>query len=311
MTDYLHRVGRVGRCSGDPKKIVKSRVTSFIRTIQEVQTAKAIEADDMVFDVLVGEPADVSQFLRSIAEPPKIGFIVFDEADMLLNDNYVKVMTDFLSLVPISSSEDEDQARAVFVAATCPDDLQTIAEGVVEADQLFYVRSEFLHKPLPNIEQMFIRIKEMDKVAKLKEILDEDSETSKRKTMVFCKDRRTAIFVHKTLSAADIGSRGLDIADLKHVINYDFPWHMTDYLHRVGRVGRCSGDPKKIVKSRVTSFIRTIQEVQTAKAIETAIRFGKPLQNVDLKSSMKYQKSRKSKKESEKNVLPDKPTLSE
>ena len=38
--------------------------------------------------------------------------------------------------------------------------------------------------------------------------------------------------------ATDVASRGLDIDDITHVYNYDFPKDMEEYVHRVGRTGR-------------------------------------------------------------------------
>merc|ERR1712157_102609 len=40
------------------------------------------------------------------------------------------------------------------------------------------------------------------------------------------------------LVATDVASRGLDVKDIKYVINYDFPTQIEDYVHRVGRTGR-------------------------------------------------------------------------
>merc|ERR1711920_769806 len=40
------------------------------------------------------------------------------------------------------------------------------------------------------------------------------------------------------LVATDVASRGLDVKDIKYVINYDFPKQIEDYVHRVGRTGR-------------------------------------------------------------------------
>merc|ERR1712151_132699 len=40
------------------------------------------------------------------------------------------------------------------------------------------------------------------------------------------------------LVATDVASRGLDVKDIKYVINYEFPNQIEDYIHRVGRTGR-------------------------------------------------------------------------
>jgi ATP-dependent RNA helicase DDX43 len=42
----------------------------------------------------------------------------------------------------------------------------------------------------------------------------------------------------KILIATDVASRGLDIKDITHVLNYDFPHNIEEYVHRVGRTGR-------------------------------------------------------------------------
>ncbi len=40
------------------------------------------------------------------------------------------------------------------------------------------------------------------------------------------------------LIATDVAARGLDVKDIKIVINYDFPMTILDYVHRIGRTGR-------------------------------------------------------------------------
>ena len=46
------------------------------------------------------------------------------------------------------------------------------------------------------------------------------------------------------LVATDVAARGLDVKDIKHVINYDFPGQIEDYVHRIGRTGRAGAKGK-------------------------------------------------------------------
>jgi ATP-dependent RNA helicase RhlE len=44
--------------------------------------------------------------------------------------------------------------------------------------------------------------------------------------------------VVSVLVATDIAARGIDVDGISHVVNYDFPMHVEDYVHRIGRTGR-------------------------------------------------------------------------
>lgn len=48
------------------------------------------------------------------------------------------------------------------------------------------------------------------------------------------------------LIATDVASRGLDIKDISHVVNFDFPRHIEDYVHRIGRTGRAGQSGKAL-----------------------------------------------------------------
>lgn len=44
------------------------------------------------------------------------------------------------------------------------------------------------------------------------------------------------------LVATDVAARGLDVSNVKHVINYDLPTDIDDYVHRIGRTGRAGNE---------------------------------------------------------------------
>lgn len=79
------------------------------------------------------------------------------------------------------------------------------------------------------------------------------------------------------LSCTDLASRGLDTSNVKHVINYDFPLNMSDYIHRVGRVGRV----RSRQGSHVTNLVGGTIQIHLVQQIEEAIRRWKQIPNVN------------------------------
>jgi ATP-dependent RNA helicase RhlE len=69
----------------------------------------------------------------------------------------------------------------------------------------------------------------------------------------------------QTLVATDVAARGLDLADITHVINYDPPADDTSYVHRVGRTGRAG---------RSGSGITFVLPEQQADVGRVAVRLG-------------------------------------
>jgi len=66
---------------------------------------------------------------------------------------------------------------------------------------------------------------------------------------------------YEVMVATDIASRGLDIAGVSHVINFDVPQHPEDYVHRIGRTGRAQheGDAFTIYCGEDVDHVRSIE----------------------------------------------------
>jgi ATP-dependent RNA helicase RhlE len=72
---------------------------------------------------------------------------------------------------------------------------------------------------------------------------------------------------YEVLVATDIAARGLDIADVSHVINYDVPQHPEDYIHRIGRTGRAeaTGDAFTLMVAEDSSHVASIERFISQK----------------------------------------------
>jgi len=80
------------------------------------------------------------------------------------------------------------------------------------------------------------------------------------------------------LVCTDIAARGLDIAQVKHVVNFDFPRNSVDYLHRAGRTGRLNADGSaRAQRGMVTSLVGR-RDRTLAAAIDRSLSAGEDLE---------------------------------
>jgi ATP-dependent RNA helicase RhlE len=65
----------------------------------------------------------------------------------------------------------------------------------------------------------------------------------------------------RVLVATDIAARGIDVDGISHVVNYDFPMHSEDYVHRIGRTGRAQavGDAISFVTPEDHGELRSLE----------------------------------------------------
>ncbi len=77
----------------------------------------------------------------------------------------------------------------------------------------------------------------------------------------------------EVLVATDIAARGLDIANVSHVINYDVPQHPEDYVHRIGRTGRAeaSGDAFTLMVASDARHVAAIERFISQKIERTKL----------------------------------------
>uniref|UniRef100_A0A915PVV8 RNA helicase n=1 Tax=Setaria digitata TaxID=48799 RepID=A0A915PVV8_9BILA len=288
------------------RKLAEGTGIKIVGDSERWRNEKLVSED---WNILVSTPSFPSEFFSSF----NITHVVLDEADMLLDDSFLSNTTGLLHALKIRHSANDknakDGVRLIFSSATYPDKLQRIAESIVDYEYLYCVKTENLHCIMPHIKQTFVRIREMDKLEKLKELIQKGLSFVSGQTLIFCKDWKNIDLVSRSLKemgvehiflsggrqaerlignlqsgtvrvivATDVASRGLDLPQLRHIINYDFPRQISDYVHRCGRIGRLGS----LHKCLMTSFVRRAWEIKHVNTIELAARLGKPLEDVEL-----------------------------
>jgi len=197
-------------------------------------------------------------------------------------------------MVAHESMPDKTQRQTLMFSATFPEEVQKMAAEFLKEDYLFLTVG-IVGSANSDVEQTFIEVDGKQKRSKLVDIL-RNSETTDR-TLVFVEKKKTADFLASYLSqnqlkstsihgdryqsqretalydfrsgrmpvlvATSVAARGLDIKDVKHVINYDLPKDIDEYVHRIGRTGRVGNVGK------ATSFFDPLNEsdVSLAKSL--------------------------------------------
>ena len=194
--------------------------------------------------------------------------IVLDEVDRMLDMGFINDMKYIVSRLP-------QQKHALFFSATIPDNTRDIMTKFLSNPISVSVQTE--RKTSANVDQDVVKIGDKNKVDVLHDLLVQEgfdkvllfgrTKHGMNKLARMLADRGfkvAAIHGNKTqaqrvralqtfkrgdvqvLIATDIASRGLDIDDVTHVINYDLPDSYEDYIHRIGRTGRADKTGKAL-----------------------------------------------------------------
>lgn len=195
-----------------------------------------------------------------------IRYLVLDEADRMLDMGFLPDVRRIVEQCP------RERQTALF-SATIPAQIETLIQWAMRSPET--VEIGMRRSPAETVKHVLYPVADSQKEALLLELL---ARVDYESVIIFCRtkdraDHVSAVLKQKchavavlhsnrtqqerqralegfregkfeVLVATDIASRGLDIADVTHVINYDVPQHPEDYVHRIGRTGRAqaSGD---------------------------------------------------------------------
>jgi ATP-dependent RNA helicase DeaD len=224
--------------------------------------------------VVVGTPGRVVDHLgRGTLVLDQLTTLILDEADEMISMGFKDDLEAILSQAPRESS------NIWLFSATMSSEVRKVADAyLVEPQQVQINRTEMLPE---NIEQLYFKTHEGDKPEILCKLIDaaddffglvfcqtkalvtdltqylksrgylvdclhgDMDQDARERTMKSFRDRKV-----KLLICTDVASRGLDVKDITHVINYSLPRELDNYVHRIGRTAR-SGK-KGVAMSLVT-----------------------------------------------------------
>jgi len=219
-------------------------------------------------NVLVATPGRFIDYMeKGRVSFDNLRFLVLDEADRMLDMGF---MPEIQKCVEHPSMPPADARQTLMFSATFPDEIQTAAQEFLK-DYLFLVVG-MIGGACSDVAQEFHQVAKFDKREKLQEILQDPDRNPTERTLVFVQTKKNADFLatflsgegipttsihgdrmqrereealydfragtHPILVATAVAARGLDIPGVMHVINYDMPTEVDEYVHRIGRTGR-------------------------------------------------------------------------
>ena len=211
----------------------------------------------------------------------------------------------------------DQSTQLLFTSATIPRGLKTILADVIDCNtELKIINTSKVNKLMFHVPQKFIRTNATKRKELLLQLLSKEMKGGHNKhnsIMIFSHRTNTAAFVHKFLTennienelliktlsneqrakvvrrffageirvlvCTDIASRGWDTMHVNHVVNFEMPKFIADYMHRIGRVGRLNHGTR--TNGLVTNYVTSKFEVDLVWNIEKSVRLNRELDNVN------------------------------
>ena len=194
----------------------------------------------------------------------KVEIVVLDEADRMLDMGFIDDIRTIMQMLP-------KPRQTLLFSATFAPAIRKLAQDFMNAPQIVEVAAQ--NTTNANVEEHVISIDSHRKRELLERLI---VDLNMNQVIVFCKTKQSADQVSRdlvrrglsanaihgdksqqtrldvlnqfksgelrVLVATDVAARGLDIAELPFVVNYEMPTQAEDYVHRIGRTGRAGAD---------------------------------------------------------------------
>jgi ATP-dependent RNA helicase RhlE len=237
-------------------------------------------------DIVVATPGRLYDHMqRHHVKLDQIQELVLDEADHMLDMGFLPQIEKILRAVP-------PKRHTMMFSATMPGPIERLTRRFLNAPVTVDIRPE--GKAAVNLEHKLYLVDWANKQDCLIALLRQCHDT----TLIFTRMKSDADFVvkvleragleaeaihsdrsqreridalsglkvgkHRILVATDIASRGIDVPSIRHIINYDIPENVEDYIHRSGRTARAEAEG-------IVSTIATWQDKARVREIEAVL----------------------------------------
>ena len=218
-----------------------------------------------------------------------VSHFVLDEADQLLDMGFIRDVKRIVSRLP-------RRRQSLLFSATMPREVEKLADEILRSPARLEVSPKVV--TVEKVDQGFVPVTSENKPAVLQQLL---ARKDVRKAIVFTRTKHGANRVAKRLArdgvgvevihgnksqnarnralesfrngdawvlvATDVAARGIDIAEISHVINYELPHEPEVYVHRIGRTARAgaSGVAWSLVDPSEQSRLRAIERLTRIK----------------------------------------------
>jgi ATP-dependent RNA helicase DeaD len=234
--------------------------------------------------IVIGTPGRVMDHMRrGTLRLDAVKMVILDEADVMLNMGFRDDIETILKDAP-------KERQTAFFSATMPKPIRDLIEKYSRDPQNVKVEQKAM--TVPTVEQVYFEVDRRYKIELLTRLIDiydlklgiifcntkrmvddlvdhletqgyqadrlHGDMTQAMRDRVMNKFRKSGL---EFLVATDVAARGIDVDDVQVVFNYDLPYDVEDYVHRIGRTGRAgkSGKAISLVPSRELFQIRNIE----------------------------------------------------
>ena len=258
------------------------RIATVFGGVGERPQIDALRAGTQIIIACPGRLLDLMS--RRCADFSGLQFLVLDEADRMLDMGFLPAIRQVVQSLP-------QQRQTLLFSATLSKEIESLTHEFQRAPKLVQIgrRSNpaetvtqlvyevpnhlkpallayLLREQTMNMVLVFSRMKHgADRIARR---LEQDgiktatlhSNRSQSQRLRALKDFKSGDV--RVLVATDIAARGIDVDGISHVVNYDFPMHVEDYVHRIGRTGRAHavGDAISFVTPEDHDELRALEK---------------------------------------------------